>query len=125
MCVCVIVIGGQEESIKLFILFYLLLLLESYYFEGNPSVYVFLFVIILFKGRLLSEDSGKHLMGVVDLLQKHSLIEADINVLGENVKVVIQHLQHFTDSTKSKIFFLCHHILLFHMLLLFLIFLKF
>lgn len=43
-------------------------------------------------------------MGVVDLLQKHSLIEADINVLGENVKVVIQHLQHFSDSTKSKIF---------------------
>ncbi|GIY75950.1 spectrin beta chain [Caerostris extrusa] len=51
--------------------------------------------------RLLTEDSGKHLMGVVDLLQKHSLIEADINVLGENVKVVIQHLQSFLD-TKSK-----------------------
>lgn len=52
---------------------------------------------------MLTEDSGKHLMGVVDLLQKHSLTEADINVLGENVKAVIQHLQQFTDSTKSKI----------------------
>ena len=41
-------------------------------------------------------------MGVVDLLQKHSLTEADINVLGENVKSVIQHLQHFTDTNKSK-----------------------
>lgn len=53
------------------------------------------------KVRLLTEDSGKHLMGVVDLLQKHSLIEADVNVLGENVKAVIQHLQHFTESAKS------------------------
>lgn len=41
-------------------------------------------------------------MGVVDLLQKHSLIEADINVLGENVKTVIQHLQPFSESTKGK-----------------------
>ncbi|XP_071041629.1 spectrin beta chain [Parasteatoda tepidariorum] len=51
------------------------------------------------KGRLLTEDSGKHLMGVVDLLQKHSLIEADINVLGENVKALIQHLQTFVDNS--------------------------
>ncbi|KAG1673120.1 Spectrin beta chain [Nymphon striatum] len=38
------------------------------------------------KNRLLSDDYGKHLMGVQDLLQKHSLVEADINVLGERVK---------------------------------------
>ncbi|GFT00678.1 spectrin beta chain [Nephila pilipes] len=47
------------------------------------------------KARLLSEDYGKHLMGVEDLLQKHSLVEADINVLGERVKAVVQHSQKF------------------------------
>ena len=40
------------------------------------------------KMRLLSDDYGKHLLGVEDLLQKHSLVEADINVLGERVKQV-------------------------------------
>ena len=43
------------------------------------------------KVRLLSDDYGKHLLGVEDLLQKHSLVEADINVLGERVKQVVQH----------------------------------
>lgn len=41
------------------------------------------------KLRLLTDDYGKHLMGVEDLLQKHALVEADINVLGERVKVCI------------------------------------
>ena len=49
------------------------------------------------KVRLLSEDYGKHLMGVEDLLQKHALVEADINVLGERVKMVVQHSQRFLD----------------------------
>lgn len=61
-------------------------------------------MMFLCQVRLLTEDSGKHLMGVVDLLQKHSLVEADINVLGENVKTVIQHLQQFTDTSKSNYF---------------------
>ncbi|KOB75298.1 Uncharacterized protein OBRU01_07805 [Operophtera brumata] len=39
------------------------------------------------KMRLLTDDYGKHLMGVEDLLQKHALVEADINVLGERVKM--------------------------------------
>ncbi|XP_059087816.1 spectrin beta chain-like isoform X3 [Tigriopus californicus] len=47
------------------------------------------------KMRLLSDDYGKHLLGVEDLLQKHSLVEADINVLGERVKQVVQHSQKF------------------------------
>ncbi|XP_055703671.1 spectrin beta chain isoform X3 [Phlebotomus papatasi] len=47
------------------------------------------------KQRLLTDDYGKHLMGVEDLLQKHSLVEADINVLGERVKVVVQNSQRF------------------------------
>ena len=47
------------------------------------------------KQRLLTDDYGKHLMGVEDLLQKHSLVEADINVLGERVKQVVQNSQRF------------------------------
>ncbi|XP_052133456.1 spectrin beta chain [Frankliniella occidentalis] len=47
---------------------------------------------------LLSDDYGKHLMGVEDLLQKHSLVEADINVLGERVKAVVQQSQRFLDE---------------------------
>jgi len=54
------------------------------------------------KMRLLSDDYGKHLMGVEDLLQKHSLVEADINVLGERVKSVVQHSQRFLDEENTE-----------------------
>jgi len=54
------------------------------------------------KLRLLSDDFGKHLMGVEDLLQKHSLVEADINVLGERVKQVVQHSQRFLDEEAGE-----------------------
>ncbi|XP_078593455.1 spectrin beta chain, non-erythrocytic 1-like isoform X49 [Branchiostoma floridae x Branchiostoma japonicum] len=40
------------------------------------------------KVRLTSEDYGKHLMGVEDLLQKHQLMEADIAVQADRVKAV-------------------------------------
>ena len=50
------------------------------------------------KMRLLSDDYGKHLLGVEDLLQKHSLVEADINVLGERVKMVVMHSQRFLEE---------------------------
>lgn len=40
-------------------------------------------------------------MGVEDLLQKHSLVEADINVLGERVKAVVQHSQKFVDEQEQ------------------------
>lgn len=50
------------------------------------------------KQRLLTEDYGKHLMGVEDLLQKHSLVEADINVLGERVKGVVSQSQKFLED---------------------------
>ncbi|XP_048516280.1 spectrin beta chain isoform X2 [Athalia rosae] len=50
------------------------------------------------KMRLLTDDYGKHLMGVEDLLQKHSLVEADINVLGERVKAVVQQSQRFLEQ---------------------------
>ena len=57
------------------------------------------------KLRLLSDDFGKHLMGVEDLLQKHSLVEADINVLGERVKQVIFYFRNVTKETKTKFHF--------------------
>ncbi|XP_039300495.1 spectrin beta chain-like, partial [Nilaparvata lugens] len=50
------------------------------------------------KMRLLSDDYGKHLMGVEDLLQKHKLVEADINVLGDRVKAVVHQSQRFLDQ---------------------------
>ncbi len=53
------------------------------------------------KMRLLSDDYGKHLVGVEDLLQKHSLVEADINVLGERVKQVVQHSQRFLEDAEE------------------------
>ncbi|XP_037941543.1 spectrin beta chain isoform X2 [Teleopsis dalmanni] len=54
------------------------------------------------KQLLLTDDYGKHLMGVEDLLQKHSLVEADINILGERVKVVVQNSQKFlSDDIES------------------------
>lgn len=37
-------------------------------------------------------------MGVEDLLQKHSLLEADINIVGERVKNVNNQAQRFVDS---------------------------
>ncbi|XP_067847419.1 spectrin beta chain, non-erythrocytic 1-like isoform X2 [Heptranchias perlo] len=40
------------------------------------------------KVRLLSQDFGKHLMGVEDLLQKHALVEADIAIQADRVKLV-------------------------------------
>jgi len=50
------------------------------------------------KSRLQSEDYGKHLMGVEDLLQKHSLLEADIKVVGERVKSVNGQAGNFVDG---------------------------
>jgi spectrin beta len=49
--------------------------------------------------RLISDDYGKHLMGVEDLLQKHSLLEADINVLGERVRNVVQNVSRYRDES--------------------------
>jgi len=41
-------------------------------------------------------------MGVEDLLQKHALVEADINVLGDRVKSVVQHSQKFLDIAATE-----------------------
>ena len=51
------------------------------------------------KARLLSEDYGKHLMSVEDLLQKHTLVEADVHVLGDRVRAVVQNASRYIDET--------------------------
>nr|CDS28968.2 spectrin beta chain [Hymenolepis microstoma] len=47
--------------------------------------------------RLKSEDYGKHLMGVDDLLQKHKLLEADIKVLDDRLNQVLEQAKVFID----------------------------
>ncbi|XP_048374607.1 spectrin beta chain, non-erythrocytic 1 isoform X2 [Sphaerodactylus townsendi] len=52
---------------------------------------------------LLSQDYGKHLLGVEDLLQKHALVEADIGVQAERVRGVNASAQKFaTDGEGYK-----------------------
>lgn len=44
---------------------------------------------------LLSQDYGKHLLGVEDLLQKHALVEADIAIQADRVRNVNRNAQKF------------------------------
>ncbi|KAM9317060.1 spectrin beta chain, non-erythrocytic 1 [Gastrophryne carolinensis] len=44
---------------------------------------------------LLSQDYGKHLLGVEDLLQKHALVEADIAIQAERVRAVNASAQKY------------------------------
>nr|DBA17114.1 TPA: hypothetical protein GDO54_002609 [Pyxicephalus adspersus] len=53
------------------------------------------------KGRLQSEDYGKHLHGVEDLLQTHTLVEADISVQAERVKSVTAVAQKFMSDDEG------------------------
>uniref|UniRef100_A0A4W5N7E3 Spectrin beta chain n=1 Tax=Hucho hucho TaxID=62062 RepID=A0A4W5N7E3_9TELE len=50
------------------------------------------------KGRLQSQDSGKHLHDVEDLLQTHNLVEADISAQAERVRGVQRAAQRFTSD---------------------------
>ncbi|MGH0140023.1 UNVERIFIED_CONTAM: hypothetical protein FKN15_010004 [Acipenser sinensis] len=47
---------------------------------------------------LLSQDYGKHLLGVEDLLQKHTLVEADIGIQADRVKAVNASAQKFASD---------------------------
>ncbi|CAI4222623.1 unnamed protein product [Auanema sp. JU1783] len=47
------------------------------------------------KSRLLSDDLGVHLMDVEDLLQKHALLESDINIIGDRVRSAISQAERF------------------------------
>ncbi|XP_010377201.1 spectrin beta chain, non-erythrocytic 1 [Piliocolobus tephrosceles] len=52
---------------------------------------------------VLSQDYGKHLLGVEDLLQKHTLVEADIGIQAERVRGVNASAQKFaTDGEGYK-----------------------
>ncbi|XP_037388755.1 spectrin beta chain, non-erythrocytic 1-like isoform X1 [Pygocentrus nattereri] len=50
---------------------------------------------------LLSQDYGKHLLGVEDLLQKHALVEADVAIQADRVKAVNASAQKFADDTEG------------------------
>ncbi|MEQ2199635.1 Spectrin beta chain, non-erythrocytic 2, partial [Xenoophorus captivus] len=54
-------------------------------------------------GRLQSQDSGKHLHDVLDLLQKHNLVEADISAQAERIKVVQGAAKRFTSYDQGKL----------------------
>ncbi|KAF6734216.1 Spectrin beta chain, non-erythrocytic 1 [Oryzias melastigma] len=45
---------------------------------------------------LLSQDYGKHLLGVEDLLQKHALVEADIAIQADRVKAVSSNANKYS-----------------------------
>uniref|UniRef100_A0A3Q0RGY4 Spectrin beta chain, non-erythrocytic 1 n=1 Tax=Amphilophus citrinellus TaxID=61819 RepID=A0A3Q0RGY4_AMPCI len=45
---------------------------------------------------LLSQDYGKHLLGVEDLLQKHALVEADIAIQADRVKAVTANANKYS-----------------------------
>uniref|UniRef100_A0A1I8IZD5 Calponin-homology (CH) domain-containing protein n=1 Tax=Macrostomum lignano TaxID=282301 RepID=A0A1I8IZD5_9PLAT len=48
--------------------------------------------------RLQSEEYGRHLMGVDDLIEKHALLESDIQVLGDRVQAICTAAQAFIDG---------------------------
>ncbi|KAJ8250803.1 hypothetical protein COCON_G00227250 [Conger conger] len=50
---------------------------------------------------LVSQDYGKHLLGVEDLLQKHALVEADIAIQADRVKSVNATAQKFIIDTEG------------------------
>ena len=45
-----------------------------------------------------SEDTGKHLLDVEDLLQKHGLIESQLNALGGRVRSMNKRAQPYMKS---------------------------
>nr|XP_057921130.1 spectrin beta chain, non-erythrocytic 1-like isoform X2 [Doryrhamphus excisus] len=51
---------------------------------------------------LLSQDYGKHLLGVEDLLQKHALVEADIAIQADRVRNVNANAQKFATDTDGE-----------------------
>lgn len=50
------------------------------------------------RSKLISDNYGKHLMGVEDLLQKHSLIEAELHMLGDRIRGVVRGSEDFIDD---------------------------
>lgn len=53
------------------------------------------------KNRLMSDDFGKHLMGVEDLLQRHNVLEADIKLVRDRIDNVNSQAQKFVDDEEG------------------------
>ena len=51
---------------------------------------------------LLSQDYGKHLLGVEDLMQKHALVEADISIQATRVKNVNLNAEKFGSDSEGE-----------------------
>lgn len=49
-----------------------------------------------------SEDFGKHLLGVEDLLQKHKLVESQIVSHGSKIKDLNNRAQTYSQGKKSE-----------------------
>ena len=61
-----------------------------------------LFVLSVFQMLLLSQDYGKHLLGVEDLLQKHALVEADIGIQADRVKAVTTNANKYSGNDSGE-----------------------
>lgn len=55
-----------------------------------------------FQMLLLSQDYGKHLLGVEDLLQKHALVEADIAIQADRVKAVTTNTMKYSVNDSGE-----------------------
>lgn len=55
-----------------------------------------------FQMLLLSQDYGKHLLGVEDLLQKHALVEADIAIQADRVKAVTSNANKYSVNDSGE-----------------------
>lgn len=50
------------------------------------------------KTRLVSDDYGRHLLDVEELIQKHLMLDNDIAVIGDRVKAVNNTARRFVDD---------------------------
>ncbi len=55
-----------------------------------------------FQPSLRSEEYGKHLLSVLDLLQKHQLLEAQVNALGNRVRHLNKRAQPYMKSLHAE-----------------------
>lgn len=67
------------------------------------SCFVLKRILCLLQMKLLSKDFGKHLLEVEDLLQKHTLLEADISVQADRVQTLNAAALKFTTIDGTSI----------------------
>lgn len=60
-------------------------------------------ILCLLQMKLLSKDFGKHLLEVEDLLQKHTLQEADITIQAERVQTLNTAALKFTTIESTSV----------------------